>query len=449
MNKYQLPKDSQLLTSEFVFGVATSSYQIEGGVNEGGRTPSIWDTFCEVPGKVDKGDNGDVACDHYHLWKQDIDMIAGLGVDAYRLSIAWPRVLPQDGVINPEGLKFYEQIIDECHARGLKVYVTLYHWDLPQYLGDRGGWLNRETAYKFAEYADVVSAHFGNKIDVYTTLNEPFVAAFLGYRWGEHAPGIKGEKEGYLAAHHLMLAHGLAMPVLRKNAPESKHGIVFNATPSYPVSEQDQGAADYCEAENFHWFMDPVLKGEYPSLVVEKQQANMPMILEGDLEIMSAPVDYIGINYYTRSVARFNEHNEIETIKPEGAEFTHIGWEIYPQGLTDLLVRIDQRYDNVPPLYVTENGAAGSDSIIDGEVNDEQRVRYFQTHLEAVDNAIRAGVRVDGYFAWSLMDNFEWAFGYEQRFGIVHVDYVTQKRTLKQSAIAYRNMLLERAEENK
>ncbi|MEF1187136.1 GH1 family beta-glucosidase, partial [Vibrio sinaloensis] len=387
--------------------------------------------------------------DHYHLWKQDIDMIAGLGVDAYRLSISWPRILPQDGVINPEGLEFYEQIIDECHARGLKVYVTLYHWDLPQYIGDRGGWLNRETAFKFAEYADVVSAYFGNKIDVYTTLNEPFVAAFLGYRWGEHAPGIKGEKEGYLAAHHLMLAHGLAIPVLRKNAPESKHGIVFNATPSYPVSDQDQAAADYCEAENFHWFMDPVLKGKYPSLVVEKQQVNMPMILEGDLEIMSAPVDYIGINYYTRSVARFNEHNEIETIKPEGAEFTHIGWEIYPQGLTDLLVRIDQRYDNVPPLYVTENGAAGNDSIIDGEVNDEQRVRYFQTHLEAVDNAIRAGVRVDGYFAWSLMDNFEWAFGYEQRFGIVHVDYKTQKRTLKQSAIAYRNMLLERAEENK
>lgn len=449
INKYQLPKDSQLLTSEFVFGVATSSYQIEGGVNEGGRTPSIWDTFCKTPGKVDKGDNGDVACDHYHLWKQDIDMIAGLGVDAYRLSISWPRILPQDGVINPEGLEFYEQIIDECHARGLKVYVTLYHWDLPQYIGDRGGWLNRETAFKFAEYADVVSAYFGNKIDVYTTLNEPFVAAFLGYRWGEHAPGIKGEKEGYLAAHHLMLAHGLAIPVLRKNAPESKHGIVFNATPSYPVSDQDQAAADYCEAENFHWFMDPVLKGKYPSLVVEKQQVNMPMILEGDLEIMSAPVDYIGINYYTRSVARFNEHNEIETIKPEGAEFTHIGWEIYPQGLTDLLVRIDQRYDNVPPLYVTENGAAGNDSIIDGEVNDEQRVRYFQTHLEAVDNAIRAGVRVDGYFAWSLMDNFEWAFGYEQRFGIVHVDYKTQKRTLKQSAIAYRNMLLERAEENK
>lgn len=449
INKYQLPKDSVLLTPEFVFGVATSSYQIEGGVNEGGRTPSIWDTFCKVPGKVDKGDNGDIACDHYHLWKQDIEMIADLGVDAYRLSIAWPRILPQDGVVNPEGLKFYEQIIDECHARGLKVYVTLYHWDLPQYLGDRGGWLNRETAYKFAEYAEVVSSHFGNKIDVYTTLNEPFVAGFLGYRWGEHAPGIKGEKEGYLASHHMMLGHGLAMPILRKNAPESKHGIVFNATPSYPESAKDQAAADYCEAENFHWFIDPVLKGEYPSAVVEKQQAHMPMILDGDLEIMSAPVDYIGINYYSRSVARFNEHNEIETIKPEGAEYTHIGWEIYPQGLTDLLVRLNERYDNIPPLYVTENGAAGNDSIVDGAVNDEQRVRYFQTHLEAVDNAIRSGVRVDGYFAWSLMDNFEWAFGYEQRFGIVHVDYETQKRTLKQSAIAYRNMLLERAEENK
>lgn len=449
INKYQLPKDSALLTQDFVFGVATSSYQIEGGIHEGGRTPSIWDTFCKVPGKVDKGDNGDVACDHYHLWKQDIEMIADLGVDAYRLSIAWPRILPQDGVVNPEGLNFYEQIIDECHARGLKVYVTLYHWDLPQYLEDKGGWLNRETAYKFAEYADVVSAHFGNKIDVYTTLNEPFVAAFLGYRWGEHAPGIEGDKEGFLASHHLMLGHGLAMPILRKNAPESQHGVVFNASPCYPLTPQDQSAADYCEAENYHWFVDPVLKGEYPALVKERHAANMPMVLKGDLDIISAPVDYIGINYYSRGVAHYNEHGDIENVKPEGAEYTYIGWEVYPQGLTDLLVRFKDRYDNLPPLYITENGAACNDELRDGAVTDTQRVAYFQSHLEAVDKAIRAGVRVDGYFAWSLMDNFEWAFGYEQRFGIVHVDYATQKRTLKQSAIAYRNMLLERAEENK
>ncbi|MGC9491624.1 GH1 family beta-glucosidase [Vibrio genomosp. F10] len=449
MNKYQLPSDSKLLQSDFVFGVATSSYQIEGGAAAGGRVPSIWDTFCNTPGKVDNGDNGDIACDHYHLWKQDIEMIQGLGVDAYRLSIAWPRIMTQDGVVNLEGLAFYEQIIDECHARGMQVYVTLYHWDLPQYLEDKGGWLNRETAYKFAEYAQAVSAHFGNKIDVYTTLNEPFVSAFLGYRWGIHAPGIKGEREGFLASHHLMLAHGLAMPILRSNAPLSKHGVVFNATPAYPDRAKDQGAADYNEAENYHWFMDPVLKGEYPAAVVERQAVNMPMILKGDLEIISAPVDYVGINYYSRDVMRFNENGDSEKVTQD-AEHTFIGWEIYPQGLTDLLVRINQRYDDLPPLYITENGAAGDDqTVINGEVNDEQRVRYFQSHLNAVDQAIRAGVRVDGYFAWSLMDNFEWSFGYCQRFGMVHVDYKTQQRTLKQSAIAYRNTLLARAEENK
>ncbi|MHA2940235.1 GH1 family beta-glucosidase [Vibrio sp. RC27] len=449
MNQYQLPTDSKLRRKEFVFGVATSSYQIEGGTSEGGRTPSIWDTFCNTPGKVDNGDSGEIACDHYHLWKQDIEMIESLGVDAYRLSIAWPRILPENGVVNPQGLAFYEQIIDECHARGMKVYVTLYHWDLPQYLEDKGGWLNRETAYKFAEYADIVSRHFGNKIDVYTTLNEPFVAAFLGYRWGVHAPGIIGEKEGFLASHHLMLGHGLAMPYLRANAPKSLHGVVFNATPSYPKNDKDIDAAVYCEAENYHWFVDPVLKGEYPALVMEHQKANMPMILPDDLEVISAPVDYIGINYYTRSVAYYDSDGDIKTPVPEGVETTHIGWEIYPQGLTDLLVRFKERYDNLPPLYITENGAAGNDQVHDGGVNDSQRVRYFQTHLEAVDNAIKAGVRVDGYFAWSLMDNFEWAFGYQQRFGIVHVDYQTQKRTLKQSAIAYRNMLQQRAEENK
>ncbi|PMH43226.1 beta-glucosidase [Vibrio sp. 10N.286.49.B3] len=449
MNKYQLPTGSKLLEKDFVFGVATSSYQIEGGVEEGGRTPSIWDTFCKVPGAVQNGDHGDVACDHYHLWKQDIEMIQGLGVDAYRLSIAWPRIMPEDGVVNREGLKFYEQIIDECHARGMKVYVTLYHWDLPQYLENKGGWLNRETAYKFANYAEVVSAYFGDKIDVYTTLNEPFVSAFLGYRWGEHAPGIRGEKEGFLAAHHLMLGHGLAMPILRNNAPKAKHGVVFNASPAYALTEQDQGAADYCDAENYQWFIDPVLKGQYPQLVLDRQQANLPMILVDDLAIISAPVDYIGINYYSRNVARYNEQGDIEAVKQTQAEHTHIGWEIYPQGLTDLLIRLNQRYENLPPIYITENGSAGNDQCIDGQVMDEQRVRYFQGHLNALHNAIEAGVRVDGYFAWSLMDNFEWAYGYEQRFGIVHVDYHTQKRTLKQSAIAYQNMLQARAEENK
>jgi len=449
MNKYQLPADSELRNKDFVFGVATSAYQIEGATEEGGRTASIWDTFSREPGNIHNDDNGDIACDHYHLWKQDIEMIHGLGVDAYRLSISWPRILPQDGQVNPQGLKFYQQIIEECTSLGLKVYVTLYHWDLPQYLEDKGGWLNRETAYKFAEYADVVSRYFGDKIDVYTTLNEPYVSAFLGYRWGEHAPGIKGDKEGYIAAHHLLLGHGLAMPVLRKNAPGSQHGIVFNATPYYPLRDKDLNAANLCDAENYHWFIDPVLKGEYPVEIARRYYLDMEMVHRGDMEIIAAAVDYIGINYYTRSVVRYTENGDIEVVKQTDKEHTFIGWEIYPRGLTDLLVRLKQRYSNLPDLYITENGAAGDDHCVSGEVNDEQRVRYFQGHLEAVDASMRSGVPVKGYFAWSLMDNFEWAFGYRQRFGMVHVDYKTQKRTLKQSAIAYRNMLSERAEGNK
>lgn len=449
MDKFVLATDSTMRSPEFVFGVATSSYQIEGGVHEGGRTDSIWDTFCRTPGNVDNFDNGDVACDHFHLWEQDIKLIADLGVDAYRLSIAWPRILPQDGVVNPEGLAFYEQIIDACHARGLKVFVTLYHWDLPQYLEDKGGWLNRETAYKFADYADIVSQHFGNKIDAYTTLNEPFVSGFLGYRWGEHAPGIKGDREGYQAVHHLMLGHGLAMPVLRKNAPQSLHGVVVNASPAYAESDRDQGAADISEAENYQWFIDPVLKGEYPQLLIDHLGTSMPLVLAGDLEIISAPVDYLGINYYSRNVVRYSAQGAVETVTQTEAEKTFIGWEVYSQGLTDLLVRMNTRYTNLPPIYITENGAAGNDRVVDGVVNDEQRVRYLQNHLNAVDTAIKSGVRVDGYFAWSLMDNFEWAYGYQQRFGLVHVDYNTQKRTLKNSAKAYRAMLKERATETR
>lgn len=438
---FDLPQDSKLLDPDFVFGVATSAYQIEGGVKEGGRGVSIWDTFSHTPGAVDNGDHGDVACDHFHRWEEDIELIHSLGVDAYRFSIAWPRIMPTDGQVNSEGLAFYSAIVDACHARGMKVYVTLYHWDLPQYLEDRGGWLNRETAYKFAEYARIVSNYFGERIDVYTTLNEPFVSAFLGYRFGIHAPGIKGDKEGFTAAHHLLLGHGLAMKELRHNAPGSQHGIVINAAPAYPESSDDQAAADYADDEGHHWFIDPVLKGEYPASVLEKRSASLPMILKGDLEIISAPIDYMGLNYYSRNVVRFDAQDEVEAVSQEGADHTDIGWEVYPQGLTDLLLRFKQRYANLPPMLITENGAAYHDAPIDGEVDDTRRVSYFQSHLAATDAAIREGVQVDGYFAWSLMDNFEWSFGYSQRFGIVYVDYETQKRTLKSSAIAFRELL--------
>lgn len=450
MHSYQIPENSALRSPDFIFGVSTSSYQIEGGVHEGGRGVSIWDTFSHREGTIENNDNGDVACDHYHLWEQDIEMIHDLGVDAYRLSIAWPRIVPEEGVVNAQGLAFYKKIIDACHAKGIKVFVTLYHWDLPQYLEDRGGWLNRETAYKFAAYADIVSAFFGDRIDVYTTLNEPLVSSYLGYRLGIHAPGIKGDKEGFQASHHLMLAHGLAMPVLRKNAPNSRHGLVINAGPAYPESPSDQDAADYFDAEFWHWFIDPVLKGEYPAAVLERQSQNRPLILKGDLDIISAPIDYLGINYYSRFVVRFTPDHQIEVVDQENVEKTLMGWEIYPQGLTDLLVRIKERYQHLPPIYITENGASGDDKVDEnGEVHDEQRIRYVQEHLNALDTAIKRGVRVDGYFAWSLMDNFEWAYGYRQRFGMVHVDYQSQKRTLKDSAIAYKKMLKDRkAEKN-
>ncbi len=447
MKAYQLPDDSTLMTPDFVFGVATSSYQIEGAVNEGCRGISIWDTFCRVPGAVDNNENGDIACDHYNLWRQDIDMIHDLGVDAYRFSISWPRIMPIEGIINQEGLDFYQKIIDECHRKGMKVYVTLYHWDLPQYLEDRGGWLNRETAYKFAEYADVVSRYFANEIDVYTTLNEPLVSAFLGYRWGLHAPGVIGEREGFQAAHHLMLGHGLAMPKLRENSPGSQHGLVVNANTIYAETKQDEAAIAMKEADGYLWFIEPVLNGQYPEIVFKQKPQDMPLILDGDLEIISAPIDYLGINYYTRSVVRINEQGISESVLQPDSEHTYIGWEIYPQGLTDLLVSLHNRYENLPPLYITENGAACNDELIDGVVNDVQRVRYYQKHLEAVDAAVRAGVSVKGYFAWSLMDNFEWAYGYRQRFGMVYVDYKTQQRTLKNSALAYREMLRRRAEE--
>ncbi|CAH0528847.1 GH1 family beta-glucosidase [Vibrio hippocampi] len=442
--KYQIPADSKLIEPNFVFGVATSSYQIEGGVREGGRTPSIWDTFCRKAGVVNNFDNGDVACDHYHLWQHDIAMIADLGVDAYRLSVSWSRILPQDGVVNPQGLEFYSNIIDECHRKGLKVYVTLYHWDLPQYLEDKGGWLNRETAYKFAQYADVVSQFFGHKIDVYTTLNEPFVSAFLGYRWGIHAPGVKGDKQGFQAAHHLMLAHGLAMPVLRRNAPNSLHGLVVNVCPAYPVNSTDVAAAEFKAADGYLWFIDPVFTGQYPEVVCKKLVEYMPLILEGDMEIISAPLDYLGINYYSREVIGTNPDGQPEIAPQTEAEHTFIGWEVYPRGLTDVLVLLKQRYANLPPMYITENGAACDDEQEGGVIHDDQRIAYYQTHLTALDEAIRQGVDIRGYFAWSLMDNFEWAFGYSQRFGIVHVDYQTQERTLKNSALAFRGMLKQR-----
>ncbi len=436
--KFNIPADSPVRRPEFIYGVATAAFQVEGAIHEDGRVDSIWDTFCAEPGRVLNGDNGEPACDHYHLWEQDLDMMKSLGVEAYRLSIAWPRVMSAPGQVNEAGLAFYERLIDGLIERGIKPVVTLYHWDLPQYLEDKGGWLNRETAYEFAHYAEVTVGRLGDKVTHWATFNEPFCSAFLGYQIGVHAPGYQEPAWAFQAAHTILLAHGLALPKMRTGAPGSQHGIVLNFTPSYPASdsEADRAAAKREDRVEVHWFISALLQGRYPEGYFAEYPERKPVIMPGDMELISQPVDFMGVNFYTRHVVRDNNGTS-EHLPQEGAEHTHIGWEVYPQALTDLLVDLNKTYPNLPPLYITENGMAGDDHVVDGQVNDEQRVRYYERHIAATGEAIRQGVDVRGYFAWSLMDNFEWAFGYSQRFGLVYVDYATQERIIKASGHAY------------
>jgi len=442
MSTLSLPPKSKMLADEFLYGVATASFQIEGGINN--RLPCIWDTFCNTPGKVADNSTGEVACDHFSNWKQDIDLIESLGVDAYRLSISWPRVITESGELNQEGVNFYLDILNELQRRNIKAFVTLYHWDLPQHLEDQGGWLNRETAYKFRDYADKISIAFDDKVYAYATLNEPFCSAFLGYEAGIHAPGIVGKEFGKKAAHHLLLAHGLAMQVLAKNSPNSQNGIVLNFTPCYPESdsEADVKAASFADDYFNQWYIKPLFDGKYPEIMAELPKENHPEILEGDMAIISHHMDFLGVNFYTRAIYRADAEENFFQIDPP-APLTDIGWEIYPKAFTELLVSLNEKY-TLPPVYITENGAAMPDKMIDGVVNDQDRVDYYQQHLNAVNDAMMQGVEVKGYFAWSLMDNFEWAEGYLKRFGIVHVDYDTQVRTVKASGLAYKALITNR-----
>ncbi len=433
--------DSFLLKPEFTFGVATASFQIEGARSQ--RLDCIWDTFCEKPDAIADQSHGDVACDHVARWQQDVDMIADLAVDAYRLSISWPRVMNQDGTINKQGMAFYVQLLTALKARNIKTYVTLYHWDLPQYLEDNGGWLNRDTAYKFQEYAELVTQHLGHLVDSFATLNEPFCSAYLGYEVGVHAPGIKSQQAGRQAAHHLLLAHGLAMQVLRKNCPDTEAGIVLNFSPTYPLTADDKKAAKLADQYHNQWYIKAVLEGTYPSLFDELADEVKPTILAGDMAIISQAVDFIGVNYYTRIHYKHTADGWFEEASLTNVRVTDMGWEVYPQGLTELLVSLHQQYD-LPKMYITENGAAMADTLENGEVNDIERVDYYHTHLNAVCDAIRQGVDIQGYFAWSLMDNFEWAYGYEKRFGLVYIDYQSQQRILKESAKQYRALLKQR-----
>lgn len=444
MKKLTLPVNSTMRKKAFLYGVATASFQIEGGVDS--RLPCIWDTFCATDGKIVDGSDGKVACDHINLWREDIALMQDIGVDAYRFSVSWPRVIKQDGTLNLEGVAFYIAILEELKSKNIKAFVTLYHWDLPQHLEDQGGWLNRDTAFHFAAYVDLITQAFGSRVHSYATFNEPYCSAFLGYEIGVHAPGKASKEYGRKAAHHILLAHGLGMKALRKNSPDSLNGIVLNFTPCYAVTESDEDVAATDLADQYinQWYIKPLMDKAYPAIIDKLPTAQQPDIHPGDMEIIGQPIDFLGINFYTRlTYSAPTDSTEFYTEHAHLQPTTDIGWEIYPQAFTDLMVRLNKLY-SLPPIYITENGAAMADELVNGEVIDSDRVEYYHDHLNAVDSAIEQGVVVSGYFAWSFMDNFEWAEGYLKRFGLVYVDYDTQQRTLKHSGLAYKTLLADR-----
>jgi len=429
--------------STFVWGTATAAYQVEGAATEDGRGESIWDRFSATPGNVANGDTGAIACDTYHRYAEDIRLMRTLGIGAFRLSVAWPRILPEGrGPVNRAGLDFYDRLVDDLLANGLDPYVTLYHWDLPQALEENGGWPVRDTVDAFTEYTEVVVARLGDRVRHWITQNEPWVISWLGYGLGVHAPGRTSDSDALAAGHHILLAHGRAAEVLRREAPDSEVGIAVDLVPMYPFSdtEADIEAAHREDGFRNRWFLDAVLGRGYPEDMLERYAEILPPIADGDLETIAAPLDFLGINYYTRNVVRAG----VGEVATEGAEHTDMGWEVYPDGLRDLLVRLHAEYE-LPDLYITENGAAFPDSRNNGTVPDPRRIAYLGGHLDAVASAIADGVPVRGYFLWSLLDNFEWAFGYSRRFGIVYVDFETLERVPKDSFAWYRDFIAAQA----
>jgi beta-glucosidase len=437
--------DRTAFPEDFTWGVATSSYQIEGSTDADGAGPSIWSTFCAEPGRIVDGSDGAVACDHYRRWQADLDLIKDLGVGAYRFSLSWPRILPEGrGRVEQRGLDFYDRLVDGLLERGIEPWATLYHWDLPQALQDAGGWPERAVAHAFADYADVVTARLGDRVRAWATLNEPWCSAFLGYESGEHAPGLRSRRRHVQASHNLLLAHGLALPRMRRNAPGSLHGIVLNLNPAYPASADpaDVEAARRFDGFFNRWYLDPVLRGSYPDDVWEEYGQHGPRVEPGDLEIIGAPIDFLGVNYYSRTVVADAPGAPWPATRDVGLPVprTAMGWEVRPQALTELLLRLRREY-RLPPVHITENGAAYDDVEEDGVVSDPERADYLRAHVAAVADAAAAGVPVAGYFAWSLLDNFEWAQGYTRRFGLVHVDFANQRRSLKGSARWYQRFL--------
>jgi beta-glucosidase len=434
----------------FAWGTATAAYQIEGAATEDGRGTSIWDTFSHTPGKTLNGDTGDLANDHFHRFRDDVALMRELGVNSYRFSISWPRVQP-DGQVEQRGLDFYRRLVDELNGAGIEPYVTLYHWDLPQHLEDAGGWPERDTAYRFAEYAQLVHGALGDRVTNWLTVNEPWCAAFLGYASGDHAPGRRDPADSLKAAHHLLLGHGLAASVIR--GTETKVGLAPNLYAISPAtdSEEDQDAARRIDGLQNRFFLDAVLRGEYP-VDVRADVAHLGFdecVKDGDLDLIGGPIDLLGINYYSRHTVSAVEGGHVATSPFAGASpwpgsehvsfvnagrpVTDMGWEVDPGGLHEILTRVVKEYPAVP-LFITENGAAYPDEKTEDGVDDPDRVAYLESHLLACHEAIADGVPLKGYFAWSFMDNYEWGWGYAKRFGLVHVDFESLVRTPKTSA---------------
>ena len=460
----------------FLFGAATAAYQIEGAAFADGRTASIWDAFARVPGAVIDGHTGDVACDHYHRYAGDVALMKELGLQSYRFSASWSRVRPDGGAVNGKGLDFYERLVDELLDAGILPWLTLYHWDMPQALEERGGWTSRDTADRFVEYALTMHDALGDRVTQWTTFNEPWCSSFLSYTAGAHAPGRQSVRDGLLASHHLLLSHGRAVQELRARGAQEL-GITLNLTNAEPVDPSDDAdldAARRIDGQFNRWFLDPIFRAAYPADVVEDIRAVdaaavgelEAAVREGDLATISAPLEFLGVNYYHGEyvsgrpspvpvpggeaptdrvvLSPFPSHEGIHWHE-RGYERTNMGWEIDPAGLTTLLRRISADYATATPLYVTENGAAGDDRPGDGRIADAQRAAFVREHVSAIRDALDEGVDVRGYFYWSLLDNYEWAWGYAKRFGIVHVDYDTQVRTVKDSGREYASIIAARA----
>lgn len=433
---------------DFLWGTATAAYQIEGSPDADGKGPSIWDTFTHTPGKVLDGTTGDVACDHYVRYADDVALMADLGVNAYRFSVSWPRVVPTgEGAVEQRGLDFYERLTDSLLEHGIAPVVTLYHWDLPQRLEDRGGWLDRDTAYRFADYADHVARRLGDRVQSWITVNEAVVVSTFGYAFGTHAPGKVLLFDSFPATHHTLLAHGLGMQAVRAAVPGAIVGVTHNLSPVLPLtgSDGDASAAVALDAIQNRTYVEPCLLGAYPDPADTRIPVDRSCVLDGDLDVIGARIDVLGVNYYNPTTVKApGEGNPFpfEIVPMTDHEQTDMGWPVVPSGLRDLLVSLKDRYaERLPPMMITENGAAFPDEVVDGRVDDPRRVEYLRSHVAAVGEAVDAGVDMRGYFVWTFADNFEWAEGCRPRFGVVYTDFETQQRIPKSSYQWFRSFL--------